>query len=79
MTLKQLTVWVREQSKNYPNLKSEISDYYELCLNEIYEGGSEQHEVNLCISSIEDLIDMLKQFKDEVTRVLSGEYNGKNN
>jgi hypothetical protein len=57
MTLKQLTEWVREQSKKYPNLKSEISDYYELCLNEIYEGGSEQHEVNLCISSIEDLIE----------------------
>jgi hypothetical protein len=57
MTLKQLTEWVHEQSKKYPNLKLEISDLYELCLNEIYEGGSEQHEVNLCIDSIEDLIE----------------------
>ena len=57
MTMKQLTEWVRVQINTHPNLASEILDYYGLCVDEMEEGGSEQHEIDLCINSIEQLIE----------------------
>lgn len=57
MTLQQLTEWVRETVKKHPDLKSEILDYYVLCIDEMEDGGSEQHEIELCVNSIEQLIE----------------------
>jgi hypothetical protein len=42
--------------KAYPQHKSEIMDLYQLCLDEIEEGGSPQHEINLCRNEIVELI-----------------------
>jgi len=42
--------------EEYPNLKSEITDFYFLAMDEIYDGGSENHEVELAINSINQLI-----------------------
>jgi len=55
-TKKELGKWISDKIKKHPEVKSEILDYYQLCLDEIDEGGSTQHEINLCVSSIEELI-----------------------
>ena len=52
----QLKKYVREITAQYPDLDEEISDLYDLCLNEIEEGGSEQHEINLCYNDIQSLL-----------------------
>ena len=40
----------------YPYLRDEILDFYELCMTEIEQGGSPEHERELAISDIEELI-----------------------
>lgn len=56
MGIENLKTFVREKISLHPNLKEGIMDYYQLCLDEIEEGGSESNEIHLCISSIDDLI-----------------------
>lgn len=51
-----LKTFVEEKKKTYPQLTKEITDLYQLCLDEIEGGGSVVHECELCISDIEDLI-----------------------
>lgn len=41
----------------HPELAQEIQELYQLCLDEIEEGGSETHEVQLCYGAIDDLLD----------------------
>lgn len=48
---------VIETIRKYPHLKDEVMGLYELCLSEIEEGGSTSHEIELCLSDIQDLID----------------------
>jgi hypothetical protein len=57
MNLEYLKGFIKEKIQQYPNLKEEIIDFYSLCLDEIDEGGSEQSEVDSCISDINDLIE----------------------
>jgi uncharacterized UPF0160 family protein len=57
MNLDYLKGFIKEKIQQYPNLKEEIIDLYYLCLDEIDEGGSEQSEVDSCISDINDLIE----------------------
>lgn len=42
---------------NDPAKRQEISDLYFLALSEIEEGGSERHEIDSAVSSIEELIE----------------------
>jgi len=55
-TLHELKTYVRGRIAQYPDLDEEISDLFDLCVSEIEEGGSTQHEINLCHSDIESLI-----------------------
>lgn len=55
MTLAQLKEWINIQITKHPEHKEEILDYYDLCMDEIQEGGSPTHEIELCINSIEEL------------------------
>ena len=61
MTLQQLQAFINKTNKEYPTLKWDIIDLYSLCLSEIEEGGSEAHEVDLCVNSIEELIKEVKK------------------
>ena len=56
MNKQYLKQFCLEKIAEYPNLKSEITDYYFLAMDEIYDGGSEQNEVELAINDIEALI-----------------------
>jgi hypothetical protein len=56
MEHKFLVTYLKEQITKYPNLKSEILDFYSLCQSEIEEGSSPEHERSLCYNSVEELI-----------------------
>jgi hypothetical protein len=56
MNKKMLHDFVFQKINEYPSFKEGILELYYLVLDEIEEGGSEAHECNLCISSINDLI-----------------------
>lgn len=57
MTLQQLKEWIKVQIAQHPEHKEEMLDLYSLCIDEIADGGSEWNEVQLCISSIEELLE----------------------
>jgi hypothetical protein len=40
-----------------PDLKEEIIDLWQLYLDEVDEGGSPDHEADLCYGSIEELVE----------------------
>lgn len=61
MNLNYLKNFVKEKISEYPSLEDDIRGFYHLCLQEIEDGGSETHEVDLCISDIEDLIEESSQ------------------
>lgn len=52
----ELKRYVDEQIWLYPEYKDEIMELYQLCLDEIEQGGSVENECNLCQSSIIELI-----------------------
>jgi hypothetical protein len=55
--MENLKKYVYETIEKYPNLKEEIMDLYQLCLDEIDEGGSIENECYLCEDSIKQLIE----------------------
>lgn len=57
MDLKYLRTFIKEQIELYPDLKSQMVGLYELCLQEIEDGDSVSHQVNLCIFDIKELIE----------------------
>ena len=42
--------------KDWPSLKDEVIDLFELAMTEIEEGGSESHECQLAINDMEELV-----------------------
>jgi hypothetical protein len=56
MTLEDFQNKCGEYINKYPELKQEILDIYTLCLDEIEEGGSVQHEISLGMTDLEELI-----------------------
>lgn len=57
MTLEQLKDWIKVQITKHPEHKEEMLDLFSLCVDEIADGGSEWNEIQLCRSSIEELIE----------------------
>lgn len=54
--MEELKLLVELFGVKYPHLRSEVEDIYQLCLDEIEQGGSVNNEVEKCIYAIEDLI-----------------------
>lgn len=57
MPLEELRKYCKEVIIDYPKIESDIVELFTLCVSEIEEGGSESHEVELCIGDIEQLIE----------------------
>ena len=57
MNIQYLRNYCREKIAQNRDLQDEIVDFYNLALSEIEEGGSEAHEVELAINSIDELIE----------------------
>jgi len=56
MTLDELRTYCRGLIETHPSLKEQIVDLFVLCVSEIEEGGSEPHEVELCLSDVQELL-----------------------
>lgn len=56
MTLQEFKNRIKQLVTEHPTLKEEILDYYQLTIGEIDEGESATHEIQLCLSGIDDLI-----------------------
>jgi hypothetical protein len=56
MNVQDFKQWVQEQINLHPNLKMEILEFFWLCIDEIHDGGSECHEIDLAIGSINEVI-----------------------
>jgi len=56
MNLQTLRNYLKESITNHPQHKEEILSLYSLCLSEIEEEGSEEHECDLCYRDVEELI-----------------------
>jgi hypothetical protein len=54
--IKDLIEWAKEKAKACPKLKDYIDDYVQLAIDEIEEGSSVSHEIQLCMSDINELI-----------------------
>jgi hypothetical protein len=56
MSLRDLYQYCQEVVEKYPSLGSEIMGFYALAQMEVEDGGSVEHECELAVSDIEDLI-----------------------
>lgn len=55
--MEELVQWARALKNEHPDKFSEIWDYVSLCQDEIEEGGSPTHEIELCKESIKQLLE----------------------
>lgn len=58
-SLDNLVDFVKEKIKEYPQLKNQIIDFYQLALDEIEQGSSEEQEYQSAVQSIEELIEKI--------------------
>ena len=56
MTLRDLYQYCQEVSDKYPTMAIKIMGFYDLAQMEVEGGESEDHECELAVSDIEDLI-----------------------
>ena len=56
MTLRDLYQYCQEVVEKHPSLGSEIMEFYALAQMEVEEGESEDHECELAVGDINDLI-----------------------
>ena len=56
MTLRDLHQYCVEKANQYPELANEIDTFYDLAEMEVEDGGSVEHECELAVSDIEELI-----------------------
>ena len=56
MTLRDLYQYCVEKANQYPELYNDIHAFYDLAEMEVEDGGSVEHECELAVSDIEDLI-----------------------
>lgn len=42
--------------EKHPELEEEVVGLFNLCISEIEEGGSTPHEIDLCISDVDELV-----------------------
>ncbi len=56
MILRDLYQYCQEVSEKYPELFNDIHSFYDLAEMEVQDGASVEHECELAISDIEELI-----------------------
>jgi len=70
MNLHELKTYAVKMAKDNPTLKPEIYDFVQLAIDEIDEGGSEDHECNLAQRDIEFIVNE-KMIEDEMQKINS--------
>ena len=56
MTLRDLYQYCKEVSAKYPSMENQIMGFYDLAQMEVEDGENEDHECELAVSDINDLI-----------------------
>jgi|LakMenE18May11ns_1017448.scaffolds.fasta_scaffold9838325_1 hypothetical protein len=56
MNIKRAVDFGNEFMKKHPQHKEEVRDFFQLMKDEISEGGSTEHEIDLFIGACEDLL-----------------------
>ena len=56
MILRDLYQYCIDKAKEYPNLSNDIHSFYDLAEMEVQDGGSIEHECELAVSDIDELI-----------------------
>ena len=56
MILRDLYSYCQEVSEKYPSMANQIMEFYDLAQMEVEGGESEDHECELAVSDINDLI-----------------------
>jgi hypothetical protein len=65
MDLQDLINFAKPNMVMYPQIESSIQDVVDMARHEIWDGGSENHEVELAINSINEMIvDVFQEFED---------------
>jgi hypothetical protein len=54
--MEELKQYIKDFKIEHPLFAIEAEDLYCLCVAEIEQGGSKEHEINLCYSSLDDLL-----------------------
>ena len=73
MNLHELKIYAVKMAKENPTLKREIYDFVQLAIDEIDEGGSENHECELARRDIEFIVNE-KMIEDEMQkRIVTGQ------
>lgn len=62
--MKRLRDYVKEFIAKHPHLKKEVDDLVQLCFDEIEQGGSIEHEIDLAIDSIDQLLEEDEDYED---------------
>ena len=62
--MKRLRDYVKEFVAEHPHLKEEVNDLAQLCFDEIEQGGSIEHEIDLAIDSIDQLLEEEEDYED---------------
>jgi len=52
----QFIFFCKKTIEENPHLKAEVMDFFELAMMEIEYGGSQDHEIELAINDIEELL-----------------------
>jgi len=58
MNKQQFKDWVQDKVNLHPDKREDILEFFWLAMDEIFDGGSEQHEFNLAVNSINELIEI---------------------
>ena len=53
--MRELKIYATEWARKYPNKLRQINELLQLCQDEIDEGGSEAHEIELCAEDIKQI------------------------
>jgi len=56
MTIQELKKFATNSIDKHPLYQEEITDLFQLCIDNIEDGESEQNEINLCYNEILELI-----------------------
>jgi hypothetical protein len=56
MNFQEFTTWCKSKIAEHPTKKQDIIEFHSLAHSEIADGGSEQHEIDLAMNDINELI-----------------------
>ncbi len=59
--MKDVIAHAQKVVNNYPSLKDDVNGFLELCHTEIESGESSEHEIELCWSDIDYLVEELNE------------------